>query len=280
MSSITTPQTGYAPVNGLRMYYEIHGSGGVPLLLLHGALTTIEMWGEFLSTPARTRQVIAVEFQAHGRTADIDRPFSYEQFADDAAALLRHIGVGPVDVFGYSLGAGAALQLVIRHPDLVRKLVAASASFNTEGVYPEVWEGIKEMQPEMLDQSPMHEAYQSPMHEAYLKVAPNPNDWATLIKRQVQLDSEEFAWPAEAIRAITAPTFLIFGDSDIVRPEHVAEMFRLLGGGVPGDFQAMPNAQLAILPGTTHVGVIVERASWVLPMIIAFLDAPEAAAEG
>jgi pimeloyl-ACP methyl ester carboxylesterase len=133
----TTPQTGYAPVHSLNMYYEIHGAGR-PLVLLHGAMGTIGMFVELLPSLAKTHQVIAIEQQAHGRTADIDRPLRYEQMADDTAAALRHLNIDNADVFGYSLGGGIALQLAIRHPDLVRKLVVASATYNNDGLYPEV----------------------------------------------------------------------------------------------------------------------------------------------
>ncbi|RPJ02313.1 MAG: alpha/beta hydrolase, partial [Candidatus Aminicenantes bacterium] len=130
-------ERGYAPVNGLKMYYEIHGTGK-PLVLIHGAFMTVEAWGETLTELAKTRRVIALELQGHGRTADIDRPFSYEQFADDVAALMRHIGIDKADVLGYSLGGAAALQAALRHPEMVDKLVVVSGTYRTDGWYPEV----------------------------------------------------------------------------------------------------------------------------------------------
>ena len=142
-SAIAPVETGYAPVNGLQMYYEIHGSGGVPLVILHGAFGTVDMFGPLVPPLAEKRQVITVEMQGHGRTADIDRPLTYEQLADDVAALVQYLGIAEVDVFGYSMGGFTAQQVAIRHPELVRKLVVASASFNREGVYPEVWAGIE-----------------------------------------------------------------------------------------------------------------------------------------
>jgi pimeloyl-ACP methyl ester carboxylesterase len=262
----TTPQTGYAPVNGLEMYYEIHGSGGVPLVMLHGSFGTIELWGPLLETLAQTRQVIAVEQQAHGHTADIDRPLRYEQMADDTAALLRHLGIEQADVFGYSMGGYIALQLVLRHPELVRKQVVVSASYTKAGVYPEVWEAVTTLPPEVFAGSP-EEA-------SYLRNAPNPEDFPTLIEKNQELEAQDFAWPAEDIEAIEAPTLLIYGDADIVRPEHAAELYRLLGGGVPGDFVGLPPSQLAILPGTTHVGVVREGADLLLVIVPPFLDAP------
>jgi pimeloyl-ACP methyl ester carboxylesterase len=153
-----TSRGSYAELNGLNMYYEIHGTGR-PLVLLHGAYMTIDAMGEVVPELAGTRQVIAVELQGHGRTADVDRSLSYERMADDTAALLRHLGIGQADVFGYSMGGGAAFQLAMRHPELVRKLVVASASSTNDGVHPEVWEGIEQIIPELFAGTPWKEEY-------------------------------------------------------------------------------------------------------------------------
>lgn len=265
----TTPQTGYASVNGLEMYYEIHGSGE-PLVLLHGAYGTIDLWGPILASLAATRQVIAVEQQAHGHTADIDRPITYEQMAADTAALMRHLGIEQADVFGYSMGGNIGLQIAMRHPELVRKLVAVSANYRSDGYYPELLAGIQEITPELFAGSPLE--------ESYLRNAPNPDDWPALIDKLKQLDAEEFAWAEEDIRAITAPTLLVMGDSDAMRPEHMVELFRLLGGGVAGDLTGLPKSQLAIIPGATHVSLVVERSDLLLAVSMPFLDAavPEA----
>src|SRR5215218_10135885 len=228
MASQAPVETGYAPVNGLQMYYEIHGSGGVPLVILHGAFGTVDMFGPLVTPLAETRQVITVEMQGHGRTADVDRPLTYEQLADDIGALLKYLGIAEVDVFGYSLGGFIAQHVAIRHPELVRKLVVASASFNREGVYPEVWEGIEALSPELFAGSP-------PQTE-YARLAPNPEDWPTLIEKVKDLERRFVSWPAEDVAAIESPTLLIMGDADIVRLDHAAEMIHLLGGGVPGDF--------------------------------------------
>jgi pimeloyl-ACP methyl ester carboxylesterase len=260
----TAARTGYAPVNGLQMYYEIHGAGQ-PLVVLHGAFMTIELMGKLIPELAKSRQVIAVEFQGHGRTADIDRPLSYEQLADDTAALLRHLGIGNADVYGYSLGGGVALQLAIRHPALVRKLVVVSASYTSDGAYPEVFAAIEQIGPEMFDGTPWREAYD--------RTAPDPEAFAALVGRTKQLDMTPFDWTAEAVRAIAAPTLIVIGDSDGTRPEHAVEMFRLRGGGVFGDLTEMPASQLAILPGTNHVGML-DRADWLLALVPPFLDAP------
>lgn len=269
------PQAGYGPVNGLEMYYEVHGTGE-PLVVLHGAYMTIDMMGEIVPSLAQTRQVIAVELQGHGHTADIDRPLSYKQMADDVAALLRYLEIEVADVFGYSMGGGVALQTAVRHPKVVRKLVVASASYTSDGAYPELLEMIPTITPEMFSGSPIE--------EAYLEVAPNPADFPNLVAKLKQLDMEPFAWPSEDIRGIAAPTLLVVGDSDAIRPEHAVEMFRLLGGGVMGDLAGLPKSQLAVLPGTTHFippgfGIL-DRGDWLVPMIGGFLDAPMPKPEG
>ncbi len=264
-------QTGYAPVNGLEMYYEVHGTGE-PLVLLHGAYMTVDAMGPILQGLAGTRRVIAVEQQGHGRTADIDRPITYEQMADDTAALLRHLGIVQADVFGFSMGGGVALQLTIRHPDLVRKLVIASASFTSGGMQPELHDMVPGITPEMFAGSPIE--------AAYLEVAPNPGDFPALVEKLKRLDTTPFAWPAEDIRGIEAPTMIVVGDADVVRLEHAVEMFRLLGGGAMGDLAGFCRHQLVVLPGTSHFippgSGMLDRAEWLFPMIGEFLDAPEA----
>jgi len=260
-----TPQTGYAPVNGLHMYYEIHGTGE-PLVLLHSAFSTIELWGPFLASLAATHQVIAVEFQGHGHTADIDRPFSYEQLADDVAAVMDYLSIDQADIVGHSIGAETALQVAIRHPERVRKLVPISGKYRYDGEYPELLAGIQMMTPDVFARTPYLDAYQS--------TAPNPEGFPGLVEKLKTFFAKEYAWPEEDIRSIRAPTLLMVGDSDTVRPEHEMQLFRLLGGGVPGDLVGLPTSQLAILPGTTHGSIVVEGADLVVAMIEAFLAAP------
>ena len=263
----TTPvRTGYAPVNGLDMYYEIHGEGQ-PLVLLHGAFSAIgTSFQNVLPGLAETRQVIGLEMQAHGRTADIDRPLSPEQMAEDTVAALEHLGIEKADFFGYSTGSDVALHVVVRHPDVVRKLVLASVTYTLSGVHPGLMDGLAEMKPEMM--------FGSPWHEEYMRIAPRPEDFAVLFEKKTQMDREFEDFSAAAISAIKAPTLLIIGDSDLVRPEHAVEMFRLLGGGVFGDTPAgLPASQLAVLPGTSHV-TLVDRADLLLAIIPPFLDAP------
>jgi pimeloyl-ACP methyl ester carboxylesterase len=267
MTRGTNEKGRYADVHGLSMYYEIHGEGQ-PLVLLHGALSAIgTSFGKLLPDLARERQVIAVEMQGHGHTADIDRPLRYEQLADDIAELLTQLGIEQADLFGWSLGAGVALQTAIRHPEVVRKLVLASVTYKSDGLYPELLAGIKHAKPEDLAGTPFY--------EEYTRIAPHPQEFSQLFAKQQGLDSEVQDWPAEAIRAIKAPSLLINGDSDIIRPEHTVELFRLLGGGVVGDLVGLPRSQLAVLPGTTHV-TLMDHASWLVPMITQFLDAKDA----
>ena len=262
----TPVESGYVPVNGLEMYYEIHGSGQ-PLVLLHGNLSTISTsFGKVLSALAATRRVIAVEQQGHGHTADIDRPFSIAQWAEDTTALLRHLKVEQADFFGYSSGGAVALEIALRSPTLVRKLVwAGGTSYRRDGLYPELLAGSEAMQPDALDGTPFQQAYAS--------VAPHPENWHRLVMKTADLDRSITDVPSETIASLKPPALLIIGDSDIVRPEHVVEMFRLLGGGVIGDLVGLPRSQLAVLPGTTHV-TLVDRAEWLTSMILAFLDAP------
>ena len=272
---MTQNRGNYAEVNGLNMYYEIHGTGE-PLVVLHGAYMTIDAMGELVASLAEARRVIAVELQGHGRTADIDRPISYEQMADDVAALLRHLGIGAADVFGYSMGGGVALQVAIRHPEVVRRLVVASAFYTSDGAHPELLEMIPTLTPEAFAGSPIE--------EEYLRLAPNPEDFPTLVAKLKRLDMDHFAWPPEEIGGISSPTLIIVGDSDAILLEHAVEMFGLLGGGVMGDLAGLPKSQLAVLPGTTHFippgSGILDRTDWLLPMIGAFLEAPMADGQG
>jgi pimeloyl-ACP methyl ester carboxylesterase len=259
---------GYAPVNGLQMYYEVHGSGR-PLVLLHGNLSTIGVdFGRIIPALARDRQVVGVEQQAHGRTADIDRPLTIQNWADDTVALLRHLGIEQADFFGYSSGSGVALQIAIEHSEAVGKLVLASSSYRLDGLHPGLMDGIQQLQPEHLAGTPFE--------EDYARVAPNPDDWPRLIEKIKQMETTLPEWTADDIRSITAPTMLVIGDSDIVQPEHAVEMFRLLGGGVIGDLAGLPRSRLAVLPGTTHI-TLVQRGDWLSSMVGEFLEAPEPA---
>jgi pimeloyl-ACP methyl ester carboxylesterase len=256
---------GYAPVGGLDVYYEEHG-GGDPLVLLHGALATIETsFATVLPELAKCRRVIAVEQQGHGRTRAVDRPLTLESMADDTAAVLDHLRVGPVDVLGYDLGAGVALHLAARRPDLVRRLVFVGHAFDRNGFHPGVLDGVARLTPPMLAGSPFERAYAA--------VAPDPAGFAALVERTTALETGMTDLTPDDVRAVAAPTLVVVGDADLVRPEHAVEMFRLRGGGVPGDLVGVPAAQLAVLPGTSHAALLA-RPDLLLALVLPFLQAP------
>ncbi|WP_232662074.1 alpha/beta fold hydrolase [Pseudonocardia sp. TRM90224] len=256
----------YADVNGLHMYYEVHGPDqGRPLVLLHGALSGINTdFGELLPELAKTRRVIAIEQQAHGHTADIDRPLRMQQMAADTVALLRSIGVQQADFFGYSLGAGIAFEIGVTNPDLVHKLVLTSLTFSTDGLHPGLLDGLQSVTPEMM--------HGSPFHEGYLATAPRPQDFPKLIEKNKDMQLNLPSWSPEVVKALAAPALIVIGDSDIVRPEHSVEFFRLLGGGVVGDMVGLPKSRLAIVPGATHV-TVVHQPAVLLAIIPPFLEA-------
>jgi pimeloyl-ACP methyl ester carboxylesterase len=257
-------KTGYAPVNGLKMYYEVHGSGR-PLVLLHGAFNTIDLaFGMLIPELSKTRQVIAVEMQGHGRTADIDRPFSFQAMADDIAALLKYLKTDSADVFGYSMGGGVALQLAIRHPEVVKKLIIASAVYKYEGWTAETRAILPTLTPEIFEGSPIKTEYD--------RLAPDPKHWTQFVNKMKQFVITPYDFSAEKIRAIKSPTLIITGDGDGVLPEHAVEMFRLRHGKYMIDFSPAPATQLAIFPGTSHISVMMQK-DWLLSMITPFLDA-------
>jgi len=258
---------GFAAIDDLELYYETRGAGR-PLVLIHGALMTISLMKDYPARLAADRQVIAVELQAHGHTADIDRPLRFELLADDIVALLDHLGLAEADLFGYSIGAGVALQVAIRHPARVRRIVAASASYRTDGLHPEITAGGDEGGADLLQDSPYHRAYQA--------VAPDPQRWPALVEKIFDLDAQPQDWPPDQVAAITAPTMLIVADNDIVQLEHAVEMIHLLGGGIVGDLHGVPDSRLAVIPGTSHTGLC-DRAGWVVPMIQEFLSQGDSA---
>lgn len=258
------PRTGYAPVNGLRMYYEVHGSGE-PVVLLHGGFMTITTnWDGWIGELARTRQVIAVEMQGHGRTADIARDFSSEHHADDVAALLEYLKVPRADLIGYSMGGGVALRVAVRHPDKVRKVVVISSTFRRDGMIQEAVDLMPTLSAEMFKGTPVETEYQ--------RLSPTPDHFAMFIRRMADGYLKEKDLSADQLRATTAPMFFIHGDADGIRLEHVAEMFRAKGGGTHGDMGPRSASRLAILPDATHV-TLMDRMSAILPMVNDFLDA-------
>ena len=257
------PSSGRVSVNGLDLYYEIHGRGD-PLVLLHGAVGTIDTcFADLIPILAASHMVVAAELQGHGHTADIaGRPLTYAQLAADVAGLMRSLGIGSANVVGYSLGGGVALQLAMSEPSLTRRIVfAGGASYRRDGLYPDMLEGGDSDVPDLTGTS---------WHDAYAKVAPHPEQWSTLVAKNIDLDRQFDGWAADQVRSVQAPALLIIGDADIVRPEHTVEMFRLLGGGVNGDVAGLSRSRLAVLPGTTHIGVL-GRVDWLGTMILDFL---------
>ena len=250
---------GYANVNGLKMYYEVHGNG-FPLVLIHGGGSTIgTTFGRILPALVKTHKVIALEMQAHGHTPDIDRPLSFEQDADDVAELLKQLHISKADIFGFSNGASTTLEIAIRHPELVNKIIVASTMYKKEGAYPWFWDMMAH---------PTFEGMPQPYKDAYLKINPDTNALHTMYKRDVARMQSFKDIKEEDIKAIKAPALIIIGDKDVVRPEHAVEMWR-----------QMQHAMLMILPGGhgEYMGEITTVKPWhheypALPIIETFLN--------
>ena len=236
-------------VNGMKMYYEVSGTGD-PLIVLHGAYMNIPSMGAIIPTLAKTHKVYALELQGHGRTTDIDRPITYPNLADDVAAFMKAVGLEKADVFGYSMGAIAGLQLAIRHPAQVNKLVFGSGAYDVEGWQPEFRAMIPQMTVEMF--------VGMPFAAEYRKLAPNPNGFPELVRKLIALEKEPMAWEAD-VKALKTPVLIIAGDADGATLEHLVAMFRLLGGGGMGDMgKPLPASRLAVLPATSHTAVITQ----------------------
>ena len=259
------PTAGYAPVGGLKMYYEIHGSGE-PVVLLHGAFMAItDDWLVWVNELAKTRKVIAVEMQGHGRTADIKRDLTYENLADDVAALLDHLKIPSADLVGYSLGAGVAMQCAVRHPDKVRKVVSISAPIRRDGWVKEANDAWPNFSPELLKGTPAETERE--------KLNPVPGSFPDLFKHIKAAAMRPYDFGADKLRATKTPFFFIHGDADGVRLDHIAEMYSLKGGGnIHGDMQPRSSSRLAIVPDSTHV-TLINRMSTIVPMVNDFLDA-------
>ena len=264
--------SGHLPINGLNLYHEVYGELGTskapPLLLIPGAFMASDSMPSWVSAFAGTRTVIIFDQQGHGRTPDTSREMSYEQFGDDAAALLRALNVERADVMGYSQGGGVALQLAIRHPALVNKLVSLSATYRQDGWYPAVVEGIKGLTAK--------EFAGSPVEKAFMEHTPDAKAYDIYLEKMKVLNAEDQNITDEQMRAISAKTMVIIGDADGVKPEHAIKMFELRGGGdeeaaATGMLQKVPAARLVILPATSHIGISGETAVLV-PMVTAFLD--------
>lgn len=260
----------YADVNGIKLYYEIRGAGR-PLVLLHGGLGAIEMFGPNLPALAKGRQLIAVDLQGHGRTADIDRPLTLEAMADDIAALIKSLKLDRPDIMGYSLGGGVALQIAVRHPDVVGRLVLVSTPFRRSGFYPDIL-----VQQGQVTAAAADALKGTPMYELYSATAPRVQDWPRLLDKVGAFLKKDYDY-GEQIEGIKATTLIIAADADIFPPAHAVEMFALFGGGqrdAGWDGSGRPKSRLAILPGVTHYTMGVEPA--MAATAIAFLDDPTA----
>jgi len=258
----------YADINGLSMYHEEHGSGGTPLVLLHGGMAGGEIFAGLAPALAAGRRVIVPDLQGHGRTADIDRPLRPEHLADDVGALIEQLGLERADVMGYSLGSRVALRLAVQHPQLVRRLVLVSVDARRDGSFPEVIAAMDAMSAEM---APMMEG--SPAYRHYSQAAPRPQDWTAHVGRTAEMLKVDHDWTQD-VAGIEARTMLVYADADSVRPDHIVELYALLGGGrrdAGWDGSARPAARLAILPGTTHYDVY--ASPLLAPAVVPFLDA-------
>jgi pimeloyl-ACP methyl ester carboxylesterase len=256
----------YADVNGLRLYYELHGAGR-PVVLLHGGLGAIEMFGPNLAALAKSHQVIGVDLQGHGRTADIDRPIRVELMADDIAALIKRLELGRADLVGYSLGGGVAFHTAVRHPEVVRKLVMISTPLKRSAFYPDILAQQGEVTPAAAEAMK-----QTPMYQLYASLAPRPEDWSRLLGKIGQSMKEDFDFTS-AVAKIQAPTMIVAGDADIFPPAHAVEVFGLVGGGKRDggwDGSGRPKSRLAILPGLTHYTIF--SAPVLAATVIPFLD--------
>jgi pimeloyl-ACP methyl ester carboxylesterase len=258
------PVSGYAPVNGFKMYYEIQGSGE-PVVLLHGAFMAItDDWRVWINELSKTRKVIAVEMQGHGRTTDIDRDLTYENLADDVAGLLDFLKIPRADIIGYSLGGGVAIECAIRHPEKVRKVVSISAPMRRDGWIKEANDFWPTFTWEMMKGTPSETEWK--------KLNPYPDRFPEYFNHIKALALSPYDFGADKLKATKAPMFFIHGDADGIRLDHIMEMYRLKGGELNGDMRPHPESRLAILPNTTHV-TLMNRRSTIVPMVNDFLDA-------
>jgi pimeloyl-ACP methyl ester carboxylesterase len=262
----------YADVNGINLYYETHGSGR-PMILLHGGLGSGEMFGPTLPVLAADHQVIAVDLQGHGRTADIDRPIDVRLMADDIAALIEHLALDKPDVVGYSLGGGVAFQTALRRPGLVRRLVSVSANVRRDAIYPEMLGEQGKLGPEAVEF-----LKDTPMYQLYQRVAPRPEDFGRLLGKMGESMAKDFDF-SEDVRGLKVPTLIAAADADMAPPSHYVEVFALLDGGQRdggwmGEGRPKGGHALAIIPGTTHYNVF--GSPVLAAAILAFLDAPDA----
>ena len=259
----TFKKSGYADVNGLKMYYEIHGEGK-PLILIHGSYMNIDMnWGQVLPELAKKHQVIAVELQGHGRTADIDRAYNWEFLADDIAGLLKQLKIEKADILGYSFGATVALEFAIKYPAMINKLVFISSVYKMEGWIAAARNMFPMIKPEFFESTPLKTEYD--------RLAPDKNHWKDFVTKLSKFDATSFDLGIENVKKVKCPVLIIKGDNDGIELEHVTEMYKAFGGGVFADMTGLPKSRLAILPATTHVTLMMAT-NPLLEVITPFLD--------
>jgi pimeloyl-ACP methyl ester carboxylesterase len=247
----TPTQSGYAPVNGVEVYYAVYGTG-TPLVLLHGGLQTTEMFGPVLAALAEGRQVIGVEVQAHGHTLPFDRPMTWEALATDIAELIGYLGHEKADIMGYSLGGGVALRTAIDHPEVVDRLVVVSAPYAFSGWHDYNREGMQSISADLAEGM-----MGTPMHQAYVQAAPDPDNWPRLLEQMGTFIGKDYDWSSE-IGSIKAPTLLVVADYDSVRISHTTAFFELLGGGQADggwDGSGMTPNRLAVIHSATHYDI-------------------------
>lgn len=268
--TIKPAESGYADVNGLKLYYEVYlptgqaGGEGKPLVLLHGSYMTIPLnWSHIIPLLAKDRKVIATEMQGHGRTKDTDRELSYEGMADDVSGLLNHLKIDRADILGWSMGGGVAFQFAVRHPQQLRRLVVVSAPYKQDGWLAETVDSFATFNADMFKGTPIQKQYDN--------LGNDPAKFAGFVEKVKSIDLKPYDWSKD-VKAIKAPIFMAIGDADGVRYEHALELYRAKGGGKQGEFHGVPKSRLAILPGTTHIGMFMQHQSWLIPMITDFLD--------
>ena len=262
IQNIKPAESGYAEVNGLKMYYEVYGKGK-PIVMVHGSYMNIPMnWSHMIPLFAKDRKVIVAEMQGHGRTRDIEREFSYEGTADDVSGLLSHLKIDSADILGYSMGGGVAFQFAVRHPEKVRRLVILSGTYKHDGWWADAEAMFATINGDMFKGTPIQKQYDS--------LGNDPARFGDYVKKVISIDLKPYDWSKD-VKGIQAPMFIAIGDADGVRYEHALELFRAKGGGKMGDLHGLPKSRLAIIPGTTHIGMI-QRTDWLIPMITDFLD--------
>ncbi|MGG5207320.1 alpha/beta fold hydrolase [Chryseobacterium sp. MIQD13] len=247
---IKPSDSGYAPVNGIKVYYEVYGEGR-PVVLLHGAFMTIDMnWGELIPELSKNRKVIAIELQGHGHTPFSDRKLSHTTLASDVEGVMDHLKIENADVVGYSFGGAVAYQFAIQSPKRLKNLVIISSTYKSSGWLPEINSAFKTMKPSLFDSSPMHTAYDA--------VAPDKTKWTKFLEQMIASAGTPFDLGDTKISKISSPVLIIAGDNDGLDKMELIKTYKLLGGNIAADFSPMPKSQLAIVPGQGHVSLMMQ----------------------